>query len=180
MEPGSTVLLAYVTMDHPSRCWVANLGDSRAAWIGHDGQSRQTVDHNVVTNPQDRQTILQRGKGHIGFDGRYVILEPAGLGLNVSRGIGDAPWANILIRTPDLYQFELSPGTPLLLASDGLWNTLECPMEEIVRCAARTQARPLVETLLSKGALTPQAGGWRGGGRDNVSLIIYRPMKMLS
>jgi serine/threonine protein phosphatase PrpC len=144
---GTTVVAAWLGATHVD---VAHVGDSRL-YRARDGQLQMlTRDHSQV------QELVDRG-----------ILTPAQARVStrrnfLSRALGTDPDVQI-----DLARHELRPGDAFLLCSDGLTNMLED--EEIAAALhAAHDSRAIAERLVSLAN--------ERGGRDNISVVIARPV----
>lgn len=144
-DMGTTLVALLVHGDR--QAFVANVGDSRAYLFRHGRLHQISVDHSLV------QRMVERGR---------ISAEEA----------RTHPHSNILLKTVgterdveiDLFRVELERGDRVLLCSDGLWGDVE----DSRICAilnehgdARVAARELVRAA------------HQGGGKDNVTVLIY-------
>ncbi len=147
---GSCTLLVGVATDVIT---VANIGDSRAYWIGDDdGVLRLSIDDSVT------QARIELG----------MTPEEAGTGVNahaITRWLG----AQSEDVTPRVLAFRPTDPGWLLVCSDGLWNYAPHPdsLAQLVRSAtadapAERAAQRLVDWALAQ------------GGRDNVTAALAR------
>jgi serine/threonine protein phosphatase PrpC len=144
---GSTTIV--VALTEPGRVVVANVGDSRAYWVGRDGSGQiLTTDDTWAREAQaagvPEQQLLTSSRAHeitawLGYDAgivdpHVVDYRPAGDGL-------------------------------LLLCTDGLWNYAD-PPETLVTLAAGLTGGPVeVARQLAGFALDH-------GGADNVTVVV--------
>lgn len=150
-SPGSCTLIAgVVTADGLT---VANVGDSRAYWVGDDDTAtRMSIDDSIA------QARIDMG----------VPREEAEAGVHshaITRWLG--PMATDV--TPRVLSFSPASAGWLLACSDGLWNYASDPAEiaNLVRHAttattAEAAAQRLVDWALGQ------------GGRDNVTVALAR------
>lgn len=102
---GTTVSLAVVSGE---RCYIANVGDSRAYLLHDGGLSQLTVDHTHVQSLIDKGEITrEEARTH---PQRHYL----------TRAVGVAPQIS-----PAFAQTVLAEGDLLLLCSDGLYNMVE-------------------------------------------------------
>ena len=129
--------------------YLASIGDSRAYVVG-DTIRQITRDHNHA------QELLEAGE----ITPDECRCHPGGHIL--TRAIGTPGMAD-----PDLLHARLNPGESLLLCSDGL--TLHLGEDDILGmmsgCGAQEACRRMVEEAN------------RRGGRDNISVVLFMPVK---
>lgn len=139
-EAGTTATFALVREDGSPdslKIWVANLGDSRAVlWRKAIGQILSTRDHRP-SDPEERKRIEAAG-GTVDED-----FEPSRIDgqLACSRALGDykykqgslPPGEQKVSSVPEIYEWEAQRGDWLILACDGVWDTIsnEKALEEV-------------------------------------------------
>jgi protein phosphatase PTC2/3 len=180
---------AIVLLFVEGKCWVANLGDSRAVLSASKGSKAVQLsrDHKPA-DPGEASRVLQAG-GYVYQSSNYSVVPPV-LGpfrvfpgrLSVSRTIGDihaklAQYGgnpNVIISTPEVTGFALSREHDfLLVASDGLFDRLEnreavaSAVEEFYRTRAmnpearcEAAAKQLANLAIEKHSL------------DNITVVI--------
>jgi serine/threonine protein phosphatase PrpC len=140
-----TTLVAAVLLEH--KVYLANVGDSRAYLINHEGIAQISEDHSWVEeqvragllSPEQAQRHPQRNL--------------------LTRALGSKPAVEV-----DLFEGDLNEGDTLLLCSDGLTGRVEdAEIAAIVREHSSTEAARL---------LVAQAN--ERGGNDNISVMIVR------
>jgi serine/threonine protein phosphatase PrpC len=123
MESGTTssLLLLEETPDHLN-VWSANVGDSSIYAINHlsDKVKKISKDHKPHLKHE-----LKRMKSHKNFkhvNNGYVETQD-GMGLAMSRAIGDSSFGDIITAVPTIKKIENDYDT-FILASDGLWDVM--------------------------------------------------------
>ena len=145
---GTTLTAALVI---GSKAYVVNVGDSRTYMYRRGkGLSQITRDHSLVAR------LVARGL--IASDDIYTHPERN----LVERGLGDKRSVEVDCFTVDLHARDW-----LLLCSDGLWEMVRDP--EIERIMKKEGDPSQMSDLLVQAAL-------KGGGVDNVSVIVARVM----
>jgi serine/threonine protein phosphatase PrpC len=151
--PSTTLVAALVADGHVTVGWV---GDSRAYWIGADGEARQlTSDHSWMNE------VVSAGE---------MTLEAAAKSPQahaITHWLGADAGENA---AADAARFALTEPGILLLCTDGLWNYAQPPeeMARIVREATGSgrdplaAARHLIEFAIAQ------------GGQDNITAIVLR------
>ncbi|HKV57986.1 MAG TPA: protein phosphatase 2C domain-containing protein, partial [Ktedonobacteraceae bacterium] len=142
---GTTITVALVA---GSTAYVVNVGDSRA-YLYHEsgGLCQITHDHSVVA----------------------CLVET---GVITSDDIYTHPKRNQLLRylgekatvEADAFIVPLKPDNRLLLCSDGLWEMMRDPTLERIMSIPVADPSRVVEALIQ--------GALKGGGKDNVSVIV--------
>ena len=139
---GTTLCLALVT---GQRCYIANVGDSRAYLCRGGELTQQTVDHNRA------QMLVELGE----IAPEEALTHPDRNLLTRAIGVRDRMEASYS-------QLELLPGDTLLLCSDGLYNMVPREMlGELTEQAARQW---------DCGPLLAEANAQ--GGRDNITAVL--------
>lgn len=115
---GCTMSLAFVPNDMNKVYW-ATLGDSPVIVRSPNGVNHVSTSHNARTNAEEAEAAVRRGGK---FDGWYVFNGASwgGMGLQMTRALGDSFMGPILSRVPDIQVHDL--GDFLLLATDGLFD----------------------------------------------------------
>ena len=145
---GTTLTAALVI---GSRAHIVNVGDSRTYMYREGkGLSQVTRDHSFVAR------LVARGV--IASDDIYTHPDRN----LVERGLGDRRSVEV-----DYFTVELHARDWLLLCSDGLWEMVRDP--EIERIMKKEDDPAQMSDLLVQAAL-------KGGGVDNVSVIVARVM----
>ena len=145
---GTTLTAALVI---GSKAYVVNVGDSRTYMYRRGkGLSQITRDHSLVARLV--------ASGLIASDDIYTHPERN----LVERGLGDRRSVEVDCFTVDLHARDW-----LLLCSDGLWEMVRDP--EIERIMKKEGDPSQMSDLLVQAAL-------KGGGVDNVSVIVARVM----
>lgn len=142
---GSTLVAATVKKNV---LYVANIGDSRL-YLLREKLEQVTRDHSYV---EELVALGKMKRGSRDYQEQKNII---------TRAVGTAETVDI-----DLFALKLKPGDYILMCSDGLSNMVdELEMEYIIRTedGIRTKAEALVEAAN------------RGGGRDNISVVLIRP-----
>lgn len=153
---GSTASVVYIP-DSLQSIHVATLGDSPVIWKNRNG-CEQAPEHNVRTNDKERLEAEKRG-GH--FDGIYICR--GGLGLQMSRSLGDRYLRGVVIQTPDIVEDHLLRNSWVVVASDGIYTNEGEKQRMIQRLEMGADAEDLVKFALA----IPY-------NRDNVTAIVFR------
>ncbi len=127
---------------------IANVGDSRAYAVQNGLATQITVDHSYI-NELIRNGTLTRENAHLADLHGYESV--------ITRAIGVSETVE-----PDYYAIDLTPGTQILLATDGLTRYLNG--DEI---ATILQATPFESTCANLIDLAK-----RRGGHDNITCLL--------
>lgn len=170
---GSTATLALL---RSNELVVGGVGDSRCI-LARDGQPvTLTIDHKP-THPREELRIKQAGG--------FVAMGRVGADLNISRALGDgqykeneslAPEAQMVSPEPDISQVWLDERDHwLLVASDGLWNSLKEAevMKYIYKCLNEGRSLGTIAKGLTQACNSPS----KSAG-DNITVCIVRPSKL--
>jgi protein phosphatase len=141
---GTTLTLLLV---HGSRGYVAHVGDSRLYRLRDDVLTQLTEDHSLVNEQVKAGFITAEEAAHSRF--RNIITRSVGFENQVS---------------PDTFSIPLRPDDVFLLCSDGLSGMVDDPVI----------ARTMQSGRLSDAASRLVALAKKGGGEDNITLIIVR------
>ncbi len=142
---GSTLVVATVK---GSVLYVANIGDSRL-YLLREKLEQVTRDHSYV---EELVALGKMKRGSRDYQEQKNII---------TRAVGTAETVDI-----DLFAFKLKPGDYILMCSDGLSNMVdELEIEYIIRTedGIKRKTEALIEAAN------------RGGGKDNISVILIRP-----
>lgn len=165
VEEGSTVSLAFISADKPV-VYCAVLGDSPILIKDKAGKINVSPEHNVRTNQEEAQAARARG----GFvNGYYLFQTYDGMGLQMTRALGDAHLNQVLSRIPDIYQVEVGPKSWVLVASDGLFDPSHAQFKQV----AQTISEMVEDRGADAAALVHYAAVDYPTG-DNVSCILVK------
>ena len=154
LTSGTTALVAYVC---GARVFVASTGDCRALALRRDVTwSRVTRDHRP-TDPEEKAAVLARG-------GR-VLRGRGGATLGFTRGLGDRDMAKFLSQEPDVFELRVDELDALVMACDGVFDTLE---DEQVVTVARSTRNP------HKASVRVRDAAIAAKSPDNVSVMIVQ------
>lgn len=152
--PGSTLTGVGLAL-HGEPSWlVFNVGDSRTYLLRHQHLSQVTVDHS------HRQALVEQGwtpEQARARSSRNIIIKAIGGGL---RGIPRA----------DQWLLPARTGDRLLICSDGLTSELS---DQLVTAVLMAHADP------TDAARELVAAAVRGGGRDNVTVIVLDAVRVV-
>lgn len=187
---GSTLSMAYIRpLGDVLHIHTAQLGDSAIAILTPEGELHVTADHSVQTCESDRAVIQNEiDRARFVEDHRSVFyrahftpaMAPAylmndygdlGVGLAMTRALGDANFEDLLIREPELQDFTVPRESLIFGMTDGVHNapTLEgrhAAYQEIVEAIADGVSIELIGTdLVTRETLT-----------DNITIVILGPM----
>ena len=143
-RPGTTLVAAYFL---GARCWIANVGDSRAYRLRARELTRLTHDHSLVQEEIDAGRLTEATARH---DPRSSLI---------TRTIGGNPTVE-----SDPASWPLEAGDRHLLCTDGLWGVLDD--SAIAQLLAEHQGAPqgAVDALIE--------ASLEAGGPDNVTAVI--------
>jgi serine/threonine protein phosphatase PrpC len=110
---GSTASAAYIVRN---QVVIAILGDSPVLCLTSSGDFFMGPEHNMFCHPDDVSEIAPKT---FGFDDNYIYLEN-GDSLALTRALGDADFDKLIIRTPEIFTFDLKDEGVVLVASDGI------------------------------------------------------------
>ena len=154
---GTTAVVALI---HEKSLTVANVGDSRAILICHDGTVHLLTDDHKPDRSDEKARI--EGIGGEVQQEEGDVARVNGL-LAVSRALGDYYLKPFVTATPEITKREIcSNDAFILLASDGLWDDVssaECGRAILDRGMA-SGARHLMETALERGSM------------DNICIVV--------
>jgi protein phosphatase len=144
-DMGTTMVAALVYQHRIA--YVANVGDSRGYLLRDQVLHQVTRDHSLVARMVEQNRLTEEeARNHPHSN---ILLRTVGTEMNVDI---------------DIFSVDLEPGDQLMLCSDGLWGEVEDDeIEELMNQAdtVRDAAWDLVRAA------------HHGGGRDNVSVVIY-------
>lgn len=125
---------------------IANIGDSRAYILNDNGLTKVTRDHSLVQELLDNGTITgEEARNH---PNKNVITRAVGTNTSVEA---------------DYYNLDVREISRVILCSDGLTN--EVSEEEILHVMMEDESEQCMQ-LISRSK--------ENGGRDNVSVIIFK------
>ena len=116
LNPGTTLSVALVWLQS-RRVFTAVLGDSPILAGGDGGMCFASTEHNVGVHAQERERVKKLGTY---YDGVYMYHPTLGVGLQLTRSLGDADMDMFLSREPEMNAFVLPQPSTLLVCSDGL------------------------------------------------------------
>ncbi len=149
-EPPSCTFVAAV--EDGGLLHVAWCGDSRAYWLGDDGNSVQlTVDHSLGTE------MIKAGRSR-----QEAEAEPTSH--TITRWLG----ADSIDPSPETGSLELTGPGWLLVCSDGLWNHLSdaAELDGFVRATGSSDPMVIADALVDRANA--------GGGHDNITAVLAR------
>lgn len=166
-DDGCTAVTALV---QGSRLIVANVGDSRAILCRAGRAIQLSIDHKP--NAKEERQRVERAGGVVVWAGTWRV----GGVLAVSRAFGDKPLKRYVTGTPDVKDERLTPEDEfLILASDGLWDSLSVQeaadvAQEALSRAWATAAPPAAAARIAAQVLTRVA--LHRGSLDNVTALV--------
>jgi serine/threonine protein phosphatase PrpC len=161
---GSTATVVFIPSD--AECiYLAVLGDSPVAILDSGGHPHFGPDHNIRTNWQERSAALARG----GVYQAGYLEDPQcpGVGLQMTRSLGDADLSRVLLREPEKQKIPLGGKGIVIIGSDGLLLPGGSPSaEQLGRLVRLVQEGADAQNLVADAEA-------RGTG-DNVTAIVWR------
>ena len=153
---GTTASSIYLERD---RIHYAHVGDSRIVLASGSEALALTRDHKA-TDPEEKAQLQARGGR---FWGNYVVL-PTGMGLAMSRALGDRDFEGLISRTPDVGSHILTARDRLIIIGcDGLWDVLT-NQDAASIAGSEADAQSAADALV-RAALA-------AGSSDNVTAIL--------
>ncbi len=161
-DSGTTASVAFIPTDSTS-IYTAVIGDSpiiidtpEGYWYGPD--------HNVRTNPAEREAAEHRG----GFyNGGYICKGLHGPGLQMGRALGDAALASILSTEPEITTVKGKSNGFMLIGTDGLFDPAHYDFKEAAeKVLSQIELGSPAQDLVDRALAVPT--------RDNVTAIVVR------
>lgn len=164
---GSTLSLACVN-ESQGIVTTAVLGDSPIIVVDHKGSVQRSVEHNVRCNLSEREAAVCRGA--IYRDDGYIVADPYGDGIQLSRALGDQAVRKILDQTPVISSYRIGFRGQVIVASDGLFD----PSHE----DSSDEAMQKLITIVQNGGSANDVLFQREteGFDDNTSIVVWRSM----
>jgi serine/threonine protein phosphatase PrpC len=161
---GSTASFVYIPA-LADWAYVAVLGDSPVMAWDRRGKWRFAPSHNVAVNASERGAAQARGGTIAG--GYLIDPDIPGVGLQMSRALGDRELDRVLDRTPDCAAWTLGPKSIVLVGTDGLFTFgIGTQEDQMARLAERLgqgwDAPAIVQDAVERGAM------------DNVTAVVWR------
>lgn len=131
---GSTATVALRNpVEHPKKVWVATVGDSRAMLFSRDGGVLQETTDHKPTLPAENERLIKMGcdvksieHGNGFVETRVYVKDCDYPGLCMSRCLGDCIVKEVGVTwEPVVEEWDVLPGSTLILASDGVWEFFE-------------------------------------------------------
>ncbi len=137
----------------------AHVGDSRIVLAAQEMAVPLTRDHKVTDDTERAQLQARGGK----FWESYVVL-PSGMGLAVSRALGDRDFERLVTPEPEVGTRPLTPQDRLLIIGcDGLWDVLK--NQQAVDIALSYPNAQAAADALVRAALVAGTG-------DNLTVVV--------
>ncbi|KAL4439513.1 hypothetical protein ABPG74_003915 [Tetrahymena malaccensis] len=159
-DQGACACIALVRKEglNDMKCYVGNLGDTRAVLCENDKAVRVSTDHKA-TNDQEIKRIKDMGG--------MIIRGRVSGSLAVTRALGDLDLKTEgVLNVPDVQDFMITSKTQyLILASDGLWDVVD-DQKAIDLCKNMTDTGEMAKKLV-KYAID-------NGSRDNTSVMVLK------
>lgn len=137
----------------------ANVGDSRAVAVlnGTDDVLPLSTDH--WPNAPDERARIEASGGFVAFAGLWRVVGQ----LAVSRSIGDQHLRQYVTAEPSITHEHTPPGSVLVIASDGLWETME-PADVAHVVHERASVSAIAQSLVR--------ASYVRGSQDNIAVIV--------
>lgn len=168
-----TVVLHY---RREGRVVSANVGDSRAlAWLPQAPPSTngnradiKLLSHDHWPNDPVERARIESSGGFVRFAGLWRVVGQ----LAVSRSIGDRHLRKFVTAEPSIFHERLAGGGFLIIASDGLWETMS--NEDVVRFISerRSNAGDASDDSLNDLAADLLTEGYVRGSLDNMAAVL--------
>lgn len=166
LEAGTTVSAVFIYRDKPL-VLVSVVGDSPVVILTNDGPFIGP-DHNVRTNPQERERCIARGAR---YKNGYIFsnISPD-WGLQMSRSFGDRDMGDVIEHIPEFFSLQRADGGYIALMTDGVIDSGHASSESIKTTADfihdGAEAADLVRRVLDI----------EGDYKDNATAIVWRPV----
>lgn len=176
-------LTVVVLFPRENRVVAANVGDSRAfAWLPEAANATTTDEFAVKPLsmdhwpdvPSERSRIESSG-GFVHFQGLWRVVGQ----LAVSRSLGDRHLRRFVTAEPSVFHVDLPApnqgvGSLLVLASDGLWETMDSAQVSRIIFERCKQAGGLPSVDLDALAAELAAQSYVRGGLDNTAVLLVQ------
>ncbi len=147
---GTTLVLA---LFHEDRIFYAHVGDSRLYLLRNDRLMQLTRDHSLIQEVLDHGIFPNRGEAKEAGVGENVLTRSLGFTVEINVDVNEAA-----VCRDDLFLF----------CSDGLTGPLkESQIQQLMsreELSLESRAKVLVQAAMD------------AGGRDNISVVLARPM----
>mgnify|MGYP001601967863 CR=1 FL=1 len=161
-QDGSTLSAALVLYE-PRIVSVAILGDSPVVVYDGSGKIHVSPEHNVRTNMEERRAAEERGGScHGGY-----VYNKEGIGLQMSRSLGDARLGTIISREPEIYS--IADPQWVLVASDGIFD----PSHTGYNARFHSGMHDLAARKASADDVVTWAEELRRGLSDNATALVW-------
>jgi len=183
---GATAIVAKKTSDILT---LANVGDSRAVLIRNGKIIQTTIDHKP-SNIAEKERILKAGgfisKGYVGLGSVGFALTRSIGDINAKKSMHDqvassqttSHYSPILLAEPDIYTWPIEKNDILLLASDGLWDTMDSSFNANDNRKLQKYLNNLdlkKQTInLNKIVKDLKIEAVKKGSRDNITILVVR------
>ena len=125
-DSGSTLSLVLLSAEQ-AEAHVAILGDSAVLIRDAAGELHVSPSHNARSNLAERERAVRRGAL---YQAGYLHDPATGVGLQLTRALGDRVMGPYLSREPELYSVSLGHASTIIVASDGVFDpSHEHPVE---------------------------------------------------
>ena len=142
----------------------AVVGDSPIVIKDADGNINISPDHNVRTNPEEAQAVIERG----GFvQNGYAFATYDGGGLQMGRALGDTELRRILSTKPDIYRVKVNKESFVIVATDGAFDPGHYDFKQSAAAVVQIVAEGGEAEQIVKHALDIKTG-------DNVTALVGR------
>lgn len=170
-DVGSTALIGLLQDDKLHMAWI---GDSRGMIIRNDKALIITRDHKP-DNPEEKKRIEAAG-------GKILDMFPARIqgknrtALALSRAFGDYAYKpDLVIAEPDIITTQLQQGDIVVLACDGMWDSLNA--DTVIDIVKRVQEIPDSKLRKEYPDLTQQCSHWIEEGNNTKLNLIARALR---
>jgi len=161
---GSTASVVFIQEDSGT-VTLAVLGDSPVAVLDGQGKIHNGPDHNIRRNLEERSAAEARGGIYAG--GYLEDAQSPGVGLQMTRALGDFELSRVLVRQPEIKKIDLGEKGLVIVGTDGLLSP-----EAGSNAEQMTKLLDLVQKGAAAKALVDDALARHTG--DNVTAIVWR------
>lgn len=159
LRSGSTLSVVWILPRSDVALW-AVVGDSPIVILDSDGVAFVGPEHNVRTNAGERELAVSRGGL---YEGGYICNPANGLGLQMSRALGDADMGMVIDRTPECGSVQRPRS--ILVASDGVLDPAHLDVASFDAAVAELRRGDSAHDFL--------ADADERGLRDNATAVVW-------
>jgi len=164
---GSTASTVWIDKNR-KWAYVSIIGDSPVIILKNDSTIWVSPEHNVRNNPKEAEWIMKMRGGIIHNGYVFSPRTYQGVGLQMTRALGDYELDDILNRKPEIFKIPINKNSWILCGSDGVLNPEHIDISDNVE-----QMRALISIPTTKASdLINYA--YQTGSEDNITAILVK------